>query len=130
MLRSTRYISAHFKRSLLAGGAIAAAALGTFALVAPDSGAATRPMALPGSVAPQVPAGSVKLGTMAAAQKVSVEVTLNLRDQAQLDAILNGQADPSSPYYGHHLSAAQFDAAFGPPPTRSPRSRTRCARAA
>jgi hypothetical protein len=114
MLRSTRYISAHFKRSLLVGGVVAAAALGTFALVAPDSGAATRPMALPGSVTPRVPAGSVKLGTMAAAQKVSVEVTLNLRNQAQLDALLNGQADPSSPYYGHYLSAAQFDAAFGP----------------
>jgi hypothetical protein len=114
MLRSTRYISAHFKRSLLVGGAVAAVALGTFALVAPDSGAATRPTTLPGSVAPRLPAGAVKLGTMAAAQKVSVEVTLNLRNQAQLDALLAGQADPGSPYYGHYLSAPQFDAAFGP----------------
>jgi hypothetical protein len=114
MLRSTRYFSAHFKRSLLVGGAVAAMALGTFALAAPDSGAATRPMTVPGNTAPQIPAGSARLGTLAAGQKVSVTVTLNLRNQAQLNALLSGQADPSSPYYGRYLSAAQFDARFGP----------------
>src|SRR5512146_113786 len=114
MLRSSRYFSAHFKRSLLVGGAVAAMALGTFALVAPDSGAATRPTAVPGSAAPRIPAGAAKLGTLAAGRKVSVTVTLNLRNQAQLNALLNGQADPGSPYYGRYLSAAQFDAWFGP----------------
>lgn len=114
MLRSSRSISAHFKRSLLAGGAVVAMALGTFALAAPDSGAATRPMAVPGNVAPRIPAGAARLGTLAAGQAVSVEVTLNLRNQAQLNALLSGQADPASPYYGRYLSAAQFDAAFGP----------------
>jgi subtilase family serine protease len=114
MLGSTRYISAHFKRSLLVCIAVAGVALGTFALVAPDSGAATKPMALPGSVVPHIPAGAARLGAVAAAQQVSVEVTLNLRNQAQLDALLAGQADPASPYYHQYLSAAQFDAAFGP----------------
>jgi subtilase family serine protease len=114
MLRSSRSISAHFKRSLLAGGAVVAVALGTFALAAPGSGAAIRPMTVPGSVAPQIPAGAARLGTLAAGQQVSAEVTLNLRNQARLSALLNGQADPASPYYGRYLSTAQFDAAFGP----------------
>lgn len=114
MLRSSRSISAHFKRSLLACGAVVAVALGTFALAAPDSGAAIRPMAVPGNVAPQVPAGAARLGTLAAGQRVSMEVTLSLRNQAQLSALLNSQADAASPYYGRYLSTAQFDAAFGP----------------
>lgn len=42
-----------------------------------------------------------------------MELTLSLRNEAQLDRLLEEQQDPNSPHYRHWLTSAQFNRKFG-----------------
>jgi subtilase family serine protease len=91
-------------------GGLAAAAPAQAAL----PGAAQSPVALTASVAPAAPAGAARLGALSPSTKISIEVTLNVPDQAALTAFLNGLSDPGSPDYQHFLAPGQFGPMFGP----------------
>jgi subtilase family serine protease len=76
--------------------------------------AAGPPVALTASAAPRLPAGAVRLGTLPAGTTLTVEVTLNIPDQAALTSFLNGVAEPGSPDYQQYLAPGQFGPEFGP----------------
>jgi subtilase family serine protease len=78
----------------------------------------TQPVRLTQSMAPHVPSGTVRLGTLSPSTKLSIEVTLNIPDQARLTAFLNGLTDPQSPYYQRFLQPGQFGPRFGPSPAQ------------
>jgi subtilase family serine protease len=87
------------------------------ALIAAQPSQAVRlsqPVRLTQSMAPHVPSGTVRLGTLSPSTKLSIEVTLNIPDQARLTAFLNGLTDPQSPYYQRFLQPGQFGPRFGP----------------
>src|SRR5579885_3335108 len=48
------------------------------------------------------------------AMPLNMAVTLALRNEAQLDQLLNDQQNPVSPHYHQWLTPAQFTARFGP----------------
>jgi len=108
------------KRVLAVPVVVAAAALGVLAAVPAPGFAASafpggsRSAVLTASAAPKVPAGAVRSGALASGTRLTVEVTLNVRDQSGLSALLAGLADRSSPYFHRFLSPAQFDADFSP----------------
>ncbi|MFC0539940.1 S53 family peptidase [Kutzneria chonburiensis] len=54
------------------------------------------------------------LGELPAQQRVSVAVSLNLRNGTELDRTIAAVNDPHSPQYGHFLTPEQFTARFGP----------------
>ena len=111
-------VFARHKRVLLTSLIVAGTAVGTLATAAPSSAtpslAAGPPVPVKSSLAPRLPAGAVRFGVLAAGKVLTVEVTLNLRNQAGLNALLGGLANQSSPYYHHFLTPAQFTADFGP----------------
>ena len=74
----------------------------------------TQPVRLTQSIAPHVPSGAVRVGTLSPSTKLSIEVTLNVPDQARLTAFLNGLTDPQSPFYQRFLQPGQFGPRFGP----------------
>ncbi|QUQ65507.1 S53 family peptidase [Kutzneria sp. CA-103260] len=83
-------------------------------LAATTASAATTPLvAVPNTVNPAI-AASVGVGELPATDKVSVAVSLKLRDQAGLDKFVSEVGDPHSPEYKHFLTPAQFTAKFGP----------------
>jgi hypothetical protein len=73
-----------------------------------------RPAVLTASAAPRLPAAATRVGAMDAAQQVHLTVSLKIRDQAGLNALLAGLADPKSPNYHHYLAKGQFGPVFGP----------------
>jgi subtilase family serine protease len=73
-----------------------------------------QPVRLTQSLAPPVPSGAVRLGPLAPSTKLSIEITLNVRDQARLTAFLTGLTDPRSPLYQRFLHPGQFGPRFGP----------------
>ncbi|MCW2935521.1 MAG: hypothetical protein JWM19_6483, partial [Actinomycetia bacterium] len=89
--------------SLLATGVLlgSLAAAPSAAEAASSGLSAQRPVALPASVAPRVLAGAERLGAVAAAQQIHVDVELKVRDQAALTAYLDGLANRKSPYFHH-----------------------------
>jgi subtilase family serine protease len=97
-------------------GALTAAApsLAAQALAAQSSSAQARPVRLTASASPPVPAGAVRLGQLASATRLSIEVTLNVPHQAALTAFLGGLSDPQSPDYQQFLRPGQFGPRFGP----------------
>ncbi|HEX4091841.1 MAG TPA: S53 family peptidase [Trebonia sp.] len=80
--------------------------------------AAGPPVALTASAAPGLPAGAVRLGTVSSGTRLTVEVTLNVADQAALTAFLSGLSNPASPDYQHYLTPGQFGPLFGPSPAQ------------
>jgi subtilase family serine protease len=54
------------------------------------------------------------LGPVPPASRVELALLLNYRNEAQLDRVLDNQADPASPWFGHHLNARQFSETFAP----------------
>ena len=118
-------------RAPLAAGLVAVAALaGTLAAAAPSAAPrqgtqarqrAAAPAVLSGarvalaaSAAPRCPAGAARLGAVPAQTTVRLDVALNVRDEAGLDALLRGLADKKSPYFDRFLHPGQFGAMFGP----------------
>lgn len=103
--------------AVLAGlaGVFAAAAPSQAARIASPSADGTSPaVALPGSAAPKLPAAAVRLGAAPATSTISFDVTLKVRDQTGLNALLMGLSDRKSPLFHHFLSPGQFGPTFGP----------------
>ncbi|MBF9069009.1 S53 family peptidase [Streptacidiphilus fuscans] len=86
---------------------LALAATPAIAANTPTSTAAVR-----GDVLPAL-SHSVRTGAIAANRRISVQVSLALRDRAGLAAFLNQVADPKSAQYKHYLTVHQFAARFG-----------------
>ena len=62
-----------------------------------------------------VSSGEAKsLGAVAGAQHLKLAITLPLRNEAQLDAVLQTIYDPASPNFHHYLSAGDFAAQYAP----------------
>ncbi|RAJ37582.1 kumamolisin [Kitasatospora sp. SolWspMP-SS2h] len=105
-------------RSLALAAALAvlpltAVSLGTAtAQAAPTPNAGAR-VALPQTVTPAV-ARSHKQGDVPADRRISVAVSLKLRNTAELDRFLAAVATPGTAEYGHYLTPAQFTERFGP----------------
>jgi hypothetical protein len=108
-------LSKFAKRFLIAFVTVFISLLGVLAGAAPSEAARpASPVPLAASVAPPLPAGAIRLGALSPGTKISIEVTLNIPDQAALTAFLNGLADPQSPFYQHFLLPGQFGPRFGP----------------
>src|SRR5271170_7807547 len=60
------------------------------------------------------PAGAKLIGRLPSSQQLSVALTLPLRNQEQLHALLPQLEDPTSPNYHQYLTSAQFTEQFGP----------------
>jgi subtilase family serine protease len=91
------------------------ALVGTLAAAAPSGAAAASPLvAVTASAAPALPSGAQRLGELPAGTRLHLDVTLKVRDQAALTALLNGLADRNSPYFDHFLQPGQFGPLFGP----------------
>ena len=60
------------------------------------------------------PADAKPVGRLPAAQQLSLAITLPLRNQGQLQTLLQQLEDPTSPNYHKYLSVAQFTEQFGP----------------
>ncbi|WAL72951.1 protease pro-enzyme activation domain-containing protein [Kitasatospora sp. YST-16] len=82
------------------------------AQAAPTPNASAR-VALPQTVTPAV-ARSQKQGDVPADRRISVAVSLKLRNTAELDRFLAAVATPGTAEYGHYLTPAQFTERFGP----------------
>ena len=54
------------------------------------------------------------VGPTSASAPLTVDVALKPRDEAALDAFVNGVSTPGSPTYHHYLSAGAFGPTFGP----------------
>jgi len=54
------------------------------------------------------------MGRRSASAPVSVSITLAYNHQAELDALVAAQADPSSPMYHHYLTTDQFNSYYAP----------------
>lgn len=89
-----------------------AAGLALFFIFAPLSQPAARQV-LPGHV-PAAVAASQPAGRMPAGTKIQLAMGLPLRNQQQLEALLQRITDPASPEYRHYLTPAEFAERFGP----------------
>jgi subtilase family serine protease len=58
--------------------------------------------------------GIVDLGHAPANGRVEIALTLNYRNEALLERLVELQADRNSPLFGHFLTNAQFNASFAP----------------
>ena len=68
--------------------------------------------ALPTALA--APAGAQPLGRLPGSQRLSLGLTLRLRNQAELQSLLRDLYDPGSPEYRHFLTVQEFTERFGP----------------
>jgi subtilase family serine protease len=105
------------RRSLIAFSAAFFALLGTLAAAGPSQASLPAPapmVSLTASLAPPVPSGTTRLGALAPDTKLSIEVALNIPEQAALTAFLTGLSDPGSPDFQHFLRPGQFGPMFGP----------------
>jgi len=105
-------------RLLAIAAAITTLAAAVAAVAVPSAAATTAPsiaqsVALTSSAATGVPVGAVRIGAIPGATKIHVDVVLNLGDQVGLTALLNGLANPKSPYFHDFLAAGQFGSMFG-----------------
>jgi subtilase family serine protease len=66
------------------------------------------------SAAAPVPAGARRLGDLAPASRLKIDVTLNVPRPAALSAFITDVNDRQSPLFGHFLRAGQFGPMFGP----------------
>ncbi|MFD5561101.1 protease pro-enzyme activation domain-containing protein [Kitasatospora griseola] len=82
------------------------------AQAAPTPNASAR-VALPQTVTPAV-ARSHKQGDVPADRRISVAVSLKLRNTAELDRFLSAVGTPGTAEFGHYLTPAQFTERFGP----------------
>ena len=98
-----------FRTSLLS---LVAAAL---AATAPATASAQMQPLLTHHVRHETQTGAAKaLGQMPAGQTLRLTLTLPLRNQAELDTLLDDLYNPNSPSYHHFLTVEQFTAEFGP----------------
>src|ERR1700724_257376 len=60
------------------------------------------------------PAGAAMMGRLPGAKRLSLTMTLALRNDAQLESLLQRLYDPQSPDYHRFLTVQQFTEQFGP----------------
>jgi len=60
------------------------------------------------------PASAAMTGRLPGAQRLSIAMTLSLRNETELDSLLQRLYDPQSPDYRRFLTVQQFTEAFGP----------------
>jgi hypothetical protein len=60
------------------------------------------------------PANAAALAKMPAARQMNLSIALPMRNQAQLQTLIQQQQNPSSPEYKHFLTVQEFTARFGP----------------
>lgn len=87
-----------------------ALAISALALFASSASAAVLPATL------AVPAPWRDLGRATPSTRVDVAVVLKYRNDAELDELVESQADETSPLYHHFLTPGQFAQYFGPTP--------------
>jgi len=99
----------------LSGALVAVSPSGaqTVASTAQAGSGSTAPVAIASSVHARLPQGAVRLGAVAPASKLHLDVTLKVRDQAALNAFLAALSNKQSPLYHHFLRAGQFGPRFG-----------------
>jgi len=68
--------------------------------------------ALPTAIA--APAGAQPVGRLPGSQRLSLALTLRLRNPAELQSLLRDLYDPDSPEYRHFLRVEEFTERFGP----------------
>ncbi len=66
------------------------------------------------STALAAPAGAQPVGRLPGSQRLSLGLTLRLRNPSELQSLLNDLYDPDSPEYRHFLTVEQFTERFGP----------------
>ncbi len=100
-------------RVLLAASLLAAAPIALGA--ANPSGAATRHVAgvLVGNAPRSIPPGASVVGSAAPSERIVLDVALNVRNDAELQAMLVGVYDRHSPLFHHFLQRGQFARLFG-----------------
>jgi len=89
---------------------VPAFAAGTSAATVPTEPAAVRLATL----APQVPTGASRLGTLASTQQLTITVALRPSHADRLSALLHDLYDPTSAQYEQWLAPGQFIQEFGP----------------
>jgi hypothetical protein len=96
------------------GGVLAAATPAQAAgAAAAAPGAAPPSVVLTASAAPRPPSGATKVGPLAAASTVRLDVTLKGRGRGALTAFLAGLSDRGSPLFHQFLLPGQFGPRFG-----------------
>ncbi len=88
-----------FMAALLAAGAVKAAPVETMT------------QHVPASVAD---GSALRVGAPPATQTLELSISLPLRDESGLRALIHDLYDPASPEFRHYLSVAEFTARFGP----------------
>jgi subtilase family serine protease len=92
-----------------------AAVLALFALVLAAASAQAQRPTLTSHVPDEVSSGVAPLvGHLPATQRVSLAISLPLRNQAELDDLLQRLYDPQNPNYHHYLGVQEFTDRFGP----------------
>jgi pseudomonalisin len=103
-----RVLSHRFDRLALVGAALFGVALAS---------SASNVRAATTAVAAGVPRTPYRdLGAASLSTPISVALTLNYRNEAELERVIALQSDERSPYYRHWLTSDEFDAAFAPAP--------------
>jgi len=91
--------------------------LSMLATIAPAGAVASgtpAPTSRPARFAPHIPRGSTALGRVPDNQSLTFNVVLAPSHPQELQALLDGTRNPSSPRYGHYLAPGQFVSQFGP----------------
>jgi kumamolisin len=70
---------------------------------------------LPGHI-PQFVSHAEMIGHVQPSETISLALTLPLRNETELDALIERVSDPDDPLYGQYLTPAQFAARFAPTP--------------
>jgi kumamolisin len=96
------------------------APLPIFALAAPAANATVTPAATGRVVLADAAAADIagthaaRTGAVTSNQKIGLEISLNLRNKAKLDAFVKAVSTPKSALYKHYLSVQQFVAEYAP----------------
>src|ERR1035437_3769569 len=81
--------------------------------LSPDAGAAPA-QTLNGKHVPAAVARLAPVGSLPGSQRLNLAIGLPLRNQEELDRLLQELCDPTSPNYRRYLTLEQFTARFGP----------------
>ncbi len=100
-----------FIRSLKDWGVICASVLAITTGVAQGAERPAMTSHIPETVASGV---APMVGRLAARQRVSLAISLPLRNEAELNQLLQDLYDPQSPSYHHYISTQEFAERFGP----------------
>ncbi|HEX5322700.1 MAG TPA: protease pro-enzyme activation domain-containing protein [Capsulimonadaceae bacterium] len=103
------------KHAVLAGLTIAFAWLMTLTMMTPANADPPGWLRLPGHIPPAA-RGAEAVGWMPEERPISLALVLTLRNEHDLDALLQRLYDPNDPEFGHYLTSDQFVQQFAPTP--------------